>query len=339
MLLEALTVQDASFSIEEGNLDDDALRSLLERTSDDLHGALLDHGRADEQQLWAFRVQEMAKAVSSQCISVWTDGLPVGLAIARPSPWDSSQLEVRCTNLELVISLSSADGTVIARSLVQHIVQLCRTTSDRLSLRVSTKQTALLHVLEDEGFHVMDCLLVFTCDGPSQQAEQARQPPSGIRVRPFRSMDLEHVKTLARSAFRDDRWHADPRIRAGVADNVYAAWAEACSQETGGAATLVAESSAGILGFACLRCDTVAEAVLASKLGIIDLIATSGAARGNGIGSALMGASMSWFVECGMDRVQVGTQSANAPACRLYERYGFKIAASSYALTRWVDHD
>jgi len=52
------------------------------------------------------------------------------------------------------------------------------------------------------------------------------------------------------------------------------------------------------------------------------------AARGNGVGSALVAAVEAWATACGAEWLEVEAQDINAPACRFYARHGFELRAT-----------
>jgi GNAT superfamily N-acetyltransferase len=325
---------ETSFSSGEGPLNLDALRSLVERFKGGRHSHLARRvGREGYEALTREILQQTAKSAGGKSIWAWRDGQPIGLAVARPATWDSARLGVKCMHLE--IAMQSGDETAYksARGLIDATVQACCGSADHLSLRIGGEQTAILHALEDSGFNVMDSLLTFTANAPFQQPS-----PGASTVRKFRPSDLDHVKKLAGSSFVIDRWHSDHRIPRGVADDVYSAWAEESCRDVGNRETFVVEHAGEVAGFMSVRLDEDAYAILGLRVGIVELTATSTQARGAGIGSSLMNASLLWFKEHGMDVAQVGTQASNTTACRVYERAGYRIAESSYAMTRWLDH-
>jgi streptothricin acetyltransferase len=57
----------------------------------------------------------------------------------------------------------------------------------------------------------------------------------------------------------------------------------------------------------------------------IDDIMISRPHRGSGLGRALMNEAVSWAKEKKLPIVRLETQDTNVPACRFYERYGFKL--------------
>jgi dTDP-4-amino-4,6-dideoxy-D-galactose acyltransferase len=70
--------------------------------------------------------------------------------------------------------------------------------------------------------------------------------------------------------------------------------------------------------------------------GHIGLIAVAAECRGRGIGSALMRAANRWMLDRGADQAEVVTQLANAPACRLYERSGYRLSRQQNFYHFWL---
>ena len=69
--------------------------------------------------------------------------------------------------------------------------------------------------------------------------------------------------------------------------------------------------------------------------GIIDLVGVSEDYRGKGIGSLLVSKALKWFSNY-TNSVYVGTQAANIPAIRLYEKMGFHQVFSEATLHLWL---
>jgi ribosomal protein S18 acetylase RimI-like enzyme len=67
---------------------------------------------------------------------------------------------------------------------------------------------------------------------------------------------------------------------------------------------------------------------------VIDLIAVERAARGNGLAAAMIRFAGHHFAQCGV--LRVGTQVANIPATRLYEKLGFRMRCAHYVLHRHI---
>jgi ribosomal protein S18 acetylase RimI-like enzyme len=137
----------------------------------------------------------------------------------------------------------------------------------------------------------------------------------------------EETLALARSAFRYSRFHLDPLVPDSIADEIKRAWVESYFEGRRGERLLVALRDGSVAGFL---------AVLAGRedgveTRVIDLVAVAPEARGTGVGSALSRTFASAARDA-CDALRVGTQAANVPALRLYERLGFTTVSTAYVL-------
>ena len=69
--------------------------------------------------------------------------------------------------------------------------------------------------------------------------------------------------------------------------------------------------------------------------GSIGLIAVAPGLQGKGLGSELMRAASTWFRQRNCARATVVTQAANAAACALYERHGYRVARREIVFHFW----
>lgn len=91
-----------------------------------------------------------------------------------------------------------------------------------------------------------------------------------------------------------------------------------------GAVLFVADGAEGALGFALARPRAAPENLAIGRLLEVETVAVLPAARGAGIGTALMEAVEGWARERGIEHLAVTVRSANDGARRLYERRGFR---------------
>jgi GNAT superfamily N-acetyltransferase len=148
---------------------------------------------------------------------------------------------------------------------------------------------------------------------------------SGVVVRELDPARDEAVLDVAGGAFERSRFHLDPRIPDELADRIKRDWVDSYLHGRRGEFAYVAELDGTIVGFL---------AVAASgDTRIIDLVGVAAPARGRGVGAALVRRFLA-DAEGPCSRVEVGTQAANTPATRFYERAGFRAARSVYDLHR-----
>ncbi len=159
------------------------------------------------------------------------------------------------------------------------------------------------------------------CDGPDA---------TGVTVRVLDPARDGAVLDLAAGAFSLSRFHLDPRIPDAVANAIKRDWVDSYLHGRRGELAYVAEHDGALAGFLAVALAAAGEAR------VIDLVGVAPSARGRGIGAALVRRFLA-DADGRCDRVEVGTQVANASATRFYERAGFRAARASYDLHRLED--
>lgn len=162
--------------------------------------------------------------------------------------------------------------------------------------------------LVDTGFRHVETLVTLSVP----LSKDGSELPSGCRLGTVQDGDA--VESIARAAFRNDRWHTDPAIPDECAHAFKGAWARN-DLEGRAVATLVSVGPDGsVTGF---------NAMLARENSlIIDLIAVRPSQQGQGLGRLLVQAAMDYGAGR-YSRLQVGTQAANRASLRLYQSMGF----------------
>jgi dTDP-4-amino-4,6-dideoxy-D-galactose acyltransferase len=152
-------------------------------------------------------------------------------------------------------------------------------------------------------------------------------PP--IRVEEFtaRAPTAELID-LARQAGVESRFRVDPDVGTAVFHRIYDAWiARSVAREIADA-VLVARNDDRVIALV-----TVSEAAQCSEIG---LLAIAPAARGRGIGTALVRATQRRATERGIPLARVVTQGANRQARALYERCGYAVERVEFYYHLWL---
>lgn len=253
----------------------------------------------------------------------------VGAACWGPLAWDSEMFGIPAGRLHFLVD--SAKEQVVPAALVEAVVDDARRSGIRhLTARVDTGDVGTIQVLEAAGFRLVDGLQTFSLD--VMDGDEAAE--RGAEIRGFQVDDLEAVCAIARSAYVLDRFHADPALGPGVADRLHETWVRNSCLGQVADYVVVAEKDGVVAGFVTCKLDREAAAVLGGPLGIIVLVATAAAARGQGLARAATLGALDWFHEQGAVVVEVGTQLRNIPAGRLYESCGFRLRGVSLTLRR-----
>jgi dTDP-4-amino-4,6-dideoxy-D-galactose acyltransferase len=187
-----------------------------------------------------------------------------------------------------------------------------------VTLRVPADDAGAVGAAEALGFAVVDVNVTLERAGSDGIDEGA------VAVAPATPEQAAELVDVAGKCFRFSRFHLDPRIPREAVDAVTREWVRSYVERRRGIELL----AAGTEGFlAVLEADDGAR--------VIDLVGVAPAAQGRGVGESLVAA----FVRRhGIDErtLRVGTQVANVPSLRLYEKLGFRIVAASYVLHRHV---
>lgn len=179
--------------------------------------------------------------------------------------------------------------------------------------------------LSDVGFRVVDTALIV--EG-MVSAEFLSAPSSvGQATRYSNLGDRGTVCDIASRAFRFSRFHLDPQVPSGVADQIKTSWAENYFAGKRGDGMIVAESNGRVVGFLQLlwgQDDTL----------IIDLVGVAPESQGQGFGRAMIcHAAMNGTGDHRRPaKILVGTQAANIPSMRLYESLGLRMHSAQYVL-------
>jgi predicted N-acetyltransferase YhbS len=195
-----------------------------------------------------------------------------------------------------------------------------------VTTRIPADDTPLFHALEDDGFRAL--VPMVTLGKTIGEMEVAL--PAGIDIFVAQPQDYDAVESIAETAFPWGRFSVDPAMPGGAAEKVHRAWARNCCLGMQAKHVLVARGKHDVLGFIALKFQTAG----ALEVGAIELLATREAARGIGIGRALVQAGCNWLSSA-TNHAVVRTELPNASAIRLYESQGFRVLNGSLYLSRW----
>jgi ribosomal protein S18 acetylase RimI-like enzyme len=184
--------------------------------------------------------------------------------------------------------------------------------------RVPAEDVAAVSALEAGGFHVVDVNVTLEHSGG--------EAPAGSGGAPAPPDQHEELLRIAGSCFRYSRFHLDPLIPRELADRVKREWVRSCVEGKRGLELLAAAPGGQPAGFLA-----VLEAADGAR--VIDLVGVRPEAQRHGVGESLVSA---FIARHGGRTLRVGTQVANVPSLRLYEKLGFRVVSARTILHRHV---
>ncbi len=243
-----------------------------------------------------------------------------GIILWNSSEFDSSVLERNAAKVQRIL----VNDPQVASDLVRKLVGDLRAASvSYTSVRVPADYK-LVHTLEDEGFRIVDGVIYLFVDLRAHEGNHSL----AVYVRPFVETDTEALLAISESAFVYGRFYHDPVITQEQANRVYRTWVKNSLNGTAADTVLVAEYEGVPAAFVTLKKHASAHI----SVGSVELLAVSAAARGKGLGSALLAAAAAYFRKQECSAMIVDTQIHNQPALGLYTKFGFKFGKTYITL-------
>jgi dTDP-4-amino-4,6-dideoxy-D-galactose acyltransferase len=135
---------------------------------------------------------------------------------------------------------------------------------------------------------------------------------------------------LAIAAGKYSRFAVDPHLRPGLFESLYEKWIRRSTRHEIADTVLVTyepDQPEEVLGMI-----TVAQSGASARIG---LVAVHESGRGRGLGLALLQAAQCWMLKHGVSQATVVTQAANVPACRCYEKAGYRLGHTRHHYHFW----
>ncbi|PZX47653.1 GNAT family N-acetyltransferase [Algoriphagus chordae] len=173
-------------------------------------------------------------------------------------------------------------------------------------------ETAL--VITNPAIQLVDTKLTF-----QKSLEPLSKP---IEIQHFEcSLLEEELFDLAFLSGKYSRFKTDSRLQNLEFDKLYRLWIKNAFEKN---QVIVAPENTGMVTYS-----------IEKELGRIGLIAVSEKCQGQGLGKKLVKAAEFLCLHKGAKYLQIPTQEANIPACRLYTSLGYEPAEKSYVYHWW----
>lgn len=267
-------------------------------------------------------------AANGRVVDVCQRGSVVAIAGVEPLAWDSDHFGIGCVRLAPVCvtrELSFSDRRAAVADITDAAIAWCGERGFTvLQRRMVGARADEASTFEQRGFRLMDSII--TLNAP------ARAKSADLAVRSAQPGDRDALLAIAKSAFPHSRFLADPIFDAEKARLVYVRWLEALlSGESSGdksgadGIVLVAEHAARAAGFVAMRRDRQVDALVDRPAAFMEMFAVAEAARGHGLGAALLASACDWSAREGAEIVEASTWTAATAARESYRRAGYAI--------------
>jgi dTDP-4-amino-4,6-dideoxy-D-galactose acyltransferase len=226
--------------------------------------------------------------------------------------WDSDHFGFRVARI---------DGTELGDLELADLLSCARRASAKLVYWAAEPGRVVpQHLLNEFGGLLVDRKVTFRIELSTGDCESEPLPSCPITEHP-QSEPGPGVARLGLAAGVCSRFGLDPRIPRGAFERLYQSWIlRSVAGELADVVLIAGDLAAGELPAGLV---TVSVTGLQGSIG---LIAVDPRARGRKIGTSLIHAAHRWLHGRGANRVAVVTQLENQPACRLYEKCGYRRA-------------
>ena len=201
------------------------------------------------------------------------------------------------------------------KALDQHLRDELQKKPVFIYTKIPVDDIACVHLLENEAFNLIDTNINF-----ERLIGKNEAISDNMTVRFADAEDEPYVRSIAGNSIICSRFHLDPKITDEMAKSLKKEWAGNYFHGRRGDKMVVSEREGRIAGFLQL--------IFHGDMLVIDLIAVSSKFRRSKIASSMI-AYAETNLE-GFNRIRVGTQIANLPSLRFYEKLGFHIMNASY---------
>lgn len=328
-------------TIRQQQLETETLCEMLEQWPVDGYSAHA--GRISAEKLHGRRM-ERAQAIltmpANYASLLWEGAELAGTAAWSPLPWDSHHFGFSAGRIDVLVARGGYTQSLSRKlQLLSALVESCRSHNTvHVSTRVLAADLSSIHALEQSGFALIDGIQTFTLSLEDWEPQQQTVPP-GVRIGEFEPWQLDGVLEIARSAYRFDRFHADPALPPGAADRLHEDWLRNSCAGKAADLVMVASKERQVLGFVTVKFDTSMQCSNGGRLATIVLVATAEAGRGQGIAKSTTLGVLAMLRQKSTAAVQVGTQLSNIGAGRLYEACGFRLGASTLTFRKLLSEE
>lgn len=215
--------------------------------------------------------------------------------------WDTEFFGIPCARASLLESLTEKDFEKLFHQCKDYgfvtIENTCGAFSNDFYLGNNSKA------------YLADCAVTLK----KQSSAYSPRDFGDIKIRCATEEDLPWITEIAGNAFVNSRFFNDPEITDVQVSNLYKSWVKNAMTDENKVIFVTEDKN----GFVIYLQD--------GDQAHINLIATGGVNRKNGVGTALVKYADNYAFKNGCNDFFVGTQSSNIPAINLYTKCGFKF--------------
>ena len=245
--------------------------------------------------------------------------------------WDSMHFGREMGGITHIIMREEMDRAAKREFLEEAVRRSAHRGIVHLTCRVDAEDVDVIHLLEGMRFSLMDTLTTYVCNKHARFTGGRR---CLYRCDSATSEDLPFLTSLARTSFRRDRFHLDPRFSKECADTVFVEWVKRFLEPDRPQRLIVARNTKGCpIGFLGYVLDEEMRSVSGVKIIGRGLSAVSPRAKGAYI--SLVEATIADVMEK-YDLAEFDVRITDRQVTRILNRYQFKVLQIKHTFHLWL---
>lgn len=200
---------------------------------------------------------------------------------------------------------------------------------DCLFAKSSTEDYPMMHILEGNGYRLMDSIITLKT---SLKSKLYLNLESEYKIRVLKESDISSLLNIIDNLYSFGRFFEDSNLDNDDVNTLYKRWItnEIRNENVD---VLGIEKDDRLLGF--ISCKYRYCLTDKNKEGIISLVGIDKLYQGMGIGKKLMNCVLNHFCDKGINDIYVGTQINNLSSLNFYISTGFRINSSFSSFHKW----
>jgi ribosomal protein S18 acetylase RimI-like enzyme len=190
-----------------------------------------------------------------------------------------------------------------------------------ISSRLDSNKKAEIDLLQEVGFRFVELSLHPELTGLQTQVV----PSENLEIVTGSRINLNYLTKIAESSFLISRFHRDPLVPAGFANQRFVNWVKEAAKSDRKTILQIQDPEGAILGFFVTRRDD-------STHSYWELTALDSKYQGKSLGRAAWNTVLKHEHQLGVDTVRTTISAENLQVVGMYPRLGFKFSGSSVVL-------
>ncbi len=259
-----------------------------------------------------------------------------GLCVIQSRQWHSSIFGMKMCKLSPFLLFKGSQAS--RKKFIDSILVKIKTKKyEHVELRVDVNEWGNVALLEEKGFHFVDCSIKMYINLETGRLTEPKAPQGPYKiVTGCTDAQIEQIKEISKLAHQYNHFFSDTTLDVKNAHELFGEWIEKCCRHLA-CKIIVALHRDNVMGFAIILANRELNQKLKRNIAILDFIAVDPTFQGKGVGRWLLNETLVRLRrDDEFEQVELRTSINNYPALNLYSTNGFFFVAADTILTRRI---